>query len=47
MSENSNSKNLENDEIYINDEVSDYNDLINRLIEIKSTLTLLEKTIFK
>ena len=47
MSENLNSNNIENDQLHLNIEESDYKDLINRLIEIKSTIALLEKTIFK
>ena len=47
MSENLNSNNIENDEFQQNIEESDYKDLINRLKEIKSTIALLEKTIFK
>ena len=47
MSENLNSNNLENDEFDLNNEDSDFRDLINRLREIKSTIALLEKTIFK
>ena len=47
MSENLNSNNIENDESYLNNEDSDYEDLITRLREIKSTIALLEKTIFK
>ena len=47
MSENLNSKNIENDEFNLRNEDSDYNDLITRLNEIKSTIALLEKTIFK
>ena len=47
MSENLNSNNIENDEFLLKNEESDYKDLINRLKEIKSTITLLEKTIFK
>ena len=47
MSENLNTNILENDEINLNDEDSDYNDLIVRLKEIRSNLTLLEKIIFK
>ena len=46
MSENLNSNIIENDEFDLNDEESDYKDLINRLKEIKSTIALLEKTIF-
>ena len=47
MSENLNSNNSENDEFNMNNENIDYKDLINRLKEIKSTIALLEKTIFK
>jgi len=47
MSENLNSNNFENDAFELNNEDSDFQDLINRLQEIKSTIALLEKTIFK
>ena len=47
MSENLNSNNIENDELHLNSEESDYKDLINRLKEIRSNIALLEKTIFK
>ena len=47
MSENLNLNSIENDESNLNNEDSDYEDLINRLKEIKSTIALLEKTIFK
>ena len=47
MSENLNSNNIENDEFNLNNEMSDYKDLIIRLKEIKTTIALLEKTIFK
>ena len=48
MSENLNSNNIENDdEFNLNTQDSDYKDLITRLKEIKSTIALLEKTIFK
>ena len=47
MSENLNSNNIENDEFNFNNEDSDYKDLITRLKEIKSTIDLLGKTIFK
>ena len=47
MSENLNSKSIENDESNLNNEDRDYEDLINRLKEIKSTIALLEKTILK
>ena len=39
--------NNENDEFTQNNEDSDYKHLITRLNEIKSTIALLEKTIFK
>ena len=47
MSENLNSNNIENDEFNLNNEESDYKDLITKLNEIKLTIALLEKTIFK
>ena len=47
MSQNFNSNIIENEEFNMNNEESDYEDLINRLKEIKSTIALLEKTIFK
>ena len=47
MSENLNSNNIENDEFNLNNEDSDYKDLITKLREIKSFISLLEKTIFK
>ena len=47
MGENSNSNNIENEEFILKNEESDYKDLITRLNEIKSTIALLEKTIFK
>ena len=47
MSENLNSNNIENDEFDLNNEDSDYKDLITKLTEIKSKIALLEKTIFK
>ena len=47
MSENLNSNNIENDELNLINEDSEYNDLITRLKEIKSTIALLEKTILK
>ena len=46
MSESLNSKSIEND-FNLNNEDSDYENLINRLKEIKSTIALLEKIIFK
>ena len=47
MSENLNSNNIENDEFNLNNEDSDYKDLITILRKIKSNIALLEKTIFK
>ena len=47
MIKNLNSNNIENDDITLNNEDSDYEDLINRLREIKSNIASLEKTIFK
>ena len=47
MSETLNSNTTENDDINLKYEDSDYEYLINRLTEIKSTIALLEKTIFK
>ena len=46
MSKNLNSNNIENDEFNLNNEDSDYKDLISKLREIKSNIVLLEKTIF-
>ena len=47
MSGNLNSNNIEKDEFNADTENSDYKDLITKLIEIKSTIALLEKKIFK
>jgi len=47
MSENLNSTNIENDELNLKNEDSDYKDLITRLKEIKLNISLLEKIIFK
>ena len=47
MNDNLNSNNIQNDEFNPNTENSDYKDLLTRLNEIKSTIALLEKTIFK
>jgi len=47
MSENLNSNNFENYEFNLNNEDSDYKDLITKLKEIKSTIAFLEKTVFK
>jgi len=47
MGENLNSNNIENDDFNLINEDIDYKDLILKLREIKSTIALLEKTIFK
>jgi len=47
MSKNSNSNYIENDDLNLINEDIDYKDLITRLNEIKSSIALLEKTIFK
>ena len=47
MNDNLDSNNFENDEFNLNNEDIDYKDLMTRLKEIKSTIALLEKTIFK
>ena len=47
MSQNLNSNNVENDKFNLKTEDSIYKDLIVKLKEIKSTISLLEKTIFK
>ena len=47
MSGNLNSNNIEKDDFNVKTEDSNYRDLIVKLKEIKSTIALLEKTIFK
>ena len=47
MSENLNLNNNENKDFNLHTEDSDYEDLINKLKEIKTTIALLEKIIFK
>tara|TARA_B100001989_G_C24145990_1_gene272596 strand:+ start:171 stop:314 length:144 start_codon:yes stop_codon:yes gene_type:complete len=47
MSENLTTNDIENDVLNLNAKDSDYKNLIIRLKEIKKTITLLEKTIFK
>ena len=47
MSENLNSNYIEKDDFNLKTEESNYEDLITKLTEIKSIITLLEKTIFK
>ena len=47
MNENLTSNNFENDEFNVNEQERDYQNLITRLKDIKKTIALLEKTIFK
>lgn len=47
MSEKSTLNNIKKEEFNSNNEDSDYKNLITRLKEIKATIVLLEKTIFK
>ena len=47
MIENLHSNNNENEDFNLNNEDIDYKDLITRLKDIKSTISLLEKIIFK
>ena len=47
MSENSTSNNIKNDDSNLNSDDTDYKNLIIRLKEIRKTITLLEKTIYK
>ena len=47
MSKNFNSNNIEDDKFNLNTEEIDYKNLISRLKEIKTTIYLLEKIIFK
>tara|TARA_B100000242_G_C42776500_1_gene361493 strand:- start:134 stop:277 length:144 start_codon:yes stop_codon:yes gene_type:complete len=47
MSENFTTNDIENDELNFMSEESVYRNLITRLKEIKKTIDLLEKTIFK
>ena len=47
MSGNLNSNNFEKDDFNVKTEDSHYKDLIEKLKEIKSTIALLEKIIFK
>ena len=47
MSENLRTNNIENDKLNLNNEDSDYKDLITKLREIKSNIALLKKIIFK
>ena len=45
MNESLHSNNIENNEFKLNNEESDYKDLITKLKEIKSTISILKKTI--
>ena len=47
MNEEFTPNNLENNEFTLNNEESDYKNLITRLIDISSTIALLEKTIIR
>ena len=47
MSGNLKSNNIEKDDFNVKTEDGNYKDLIEKLKEIKSTIALLEKTIFK
>ncbi|MBO6959687.1 MAG: hypothetical protein JJ847_02150 [Prochlorococcus marinus CUG1438] len=47
MSEKISSNDIENDELDFNTEESDYENLITRLKEIRSTIAVLKKTIFR
>tara|TARA_B100000886_G_C20048102_1_gene336556 strand:+ start:217 stop:360 length:144 start_codon:yes stop_codon:yes gene_type:complete len=47
MIDNSSSKNIENEEFNLENQESDFKKLITRLIEIKETISLLEKTMFR
>ena len=47
MNENLTSNNIENEEFTLNNEESDYKNLLTRLKDISSTIALLEKTIFR
>ena len=47
MNKKLNTNNIKNDEFNLNTEESDYKNLINRLKEIRLTIALLEKTVFR
>ena len=47
MNANLTSNNIQNDDLNLNREEGDYKNLITKLNEIKETISLLEKTIFK
>ena len=46
MNQNLTSNNIQNDDLNLNSEESDYKNLITKLKEIQETISLLEKTIF-
>ena len=47
MNDKLDSNNFENDDLNLNEDESDYKNLMNRLKEIKTTIALLENTIFR
>ena len=47
MNKKFNTNNIKNDEFNLNTEESDYENLITRLKEIRVTIALLEKKVFK
>ena len=47
MNENLTTNNIENNDLNLNTEESDYQNLISRLKEIKKTIVLLKNAIFK
>ena len=47
MSENLTSNNMEYDDFNLNNQENNYKNLINRLKEIKTSIALLEKIIFR
>ena len=47
MNEELTPNNVENDDFILNTEESDYQNLISRLKEIKTTIVLLEKILFR
>ncbi len=46
MNQNLTSNNIQNDDLNLNSEESDYKNLITKLKEIQENISLLEKTIF-
>lgn len=47
MTEKFTLNNIENEDLTLNNEESDYENLVNRLKKISTKITLLEKTIFE